>query len=87
MVRQRGFSVNYAHRLTPSTSGGVLLSQQDSSGSSSVQDISLKSLYVALTSKLGKQAAATLGARRILFQSNTAPYAESALLGNFTLQF
>jgi len=87
VVRQQWFNVNYSHRLTPDSSVGASLSRQDTSGDNSAQDTSLRELQVNLTSKLGKQAAATLSARRILFQSNTSPYAESALIGNFTLQF
>lgn len=87
VVHQRGFSVNYAHRLTPGTSLGVIVSRQNNSGSSSLQDNSLQELHVSLTGKVGKQAAATLGARRVLFDSSTAPYAATSLNGNFTLRF
>ena len=87
VVRQQWLNANYSHRLTPDTSLGVTLSRQDTSGDNSLQDTSLKELHVNLTGKIGKHAAATLGARRMLFQSNTAPYAESALIGTFNMQF
>lgn len=86
VVHQRGFTVNYAHRLTPDYSLGVLASQQNTSGSSSLQDLRLRSLNVNVTGKVGKLAAVSVGLRRVV-SSGTTPYEETALLGGLTLQF
>jgi len=86
VVRQRGFSVNYAHRLTPDYSLGVLASRQNTSGSSGLQDITLRSLNVSVTGKVGKQAAVSMGLRRVV-SSGTRPYKESAVIGSLNVQF
>lgn len=86
VVRQRGFSVNYAHRLTPDYSLGVLASRQNTSGSSGLQDITLRSLNVSVTGKVGKQAAVSVGLRRVV-SSGTRPYNESAVIGSLSVQF
>ncbi len=88
VIRQRGYSVNYAHRLTPEYSLGVLLLQQNTSGDSTLQDTKLQSLYVNLTGKVSKRATASVGVRRVAFSSSgAAPYTETALIGNLTVQF
>ncbi len=87
LVRQRGFSVNYAHRLAPEYSLGVLVSQQNTSGVSSAQDTTLRFLNVHITGKVGKQAAVSVGVRRVVFSSSAAPYAETAVTANLTVQF
>lgn len=87
VLRQHGFSVNYAHRLTPDYSLGVLVSQQNTSGSLSTQESSLKSFNVSVTGKVGSRASATVSARRVVSSSNTAPYGETAITGNINVQF
>jgi uncharacterized protein (PEP-CTERM system associated) len=86
-VKQAGFSVNYAHRLTPDYSLGVLLSQQSTSDSSGNQETTLRSVNVNLTGKVGKYASTTVGARRIVSDSTSAPYAETAVTGSLNVQF
>lgn len=87
LIRQRGFSVNYAHRLTPNYSLGVLASQQTTSGSTSGLDTTLRSLNVNVTGKVSKQATATVGARHVVSSSSTNPYTETAVTGNLNVQF
>lgn len=86
VVHQRGFSVNYAHRLTPDYSLGVLASRQNTSGQSSLQDITLRSLSVNVTGQVGRQAALSVGLRRVI-SSGARRYHESALVGGLTVQF
>lgn len=94
-IRQRGFSVNYAHRLTPDYSLGVLASQQKTSGVDSLQNIAgvnslqnttLRALNVNVTGKLGKQTAVSVGLRRVVARG-ASPYDETAVLGSLTVQF
>ncbi|MBS1188655.1 MAG: hypothetical protein H6R10_447 [Rhodocyclaceae bacterium] len=88
-IRQRGVAANFAHRLTPLSSLGLVVSQQHSSGSTSA-DLGnrLRSFHVSFSTRLGPQTTASLGARRVLFDSRTAPsYMESALLASLTAFF
>ncbi|NDP38753.1 MAG: TIGR03016 family PEP-CTERM system-associated outer membrane protein [Rhodoferax sp.] len=87
LIRQRGFSVNYAHRLTPEYSLGVLASQQNTEGVSSLQDSRLRLLSINITGKFGKNAAASVGVRRVVYSSVTAPYGETAITLSLNVQF
>lgn len=87
LIRQRGFSVNYAHRLTPDYSLGVLVSQQHTSGDSNLQSTKLQLLNVNVTGKVGKQAVASVGVRHVVSSGNTAPYIENAVIGSLNVQF
>ncbi len=86
VVRQRGLSVNYAHRLTPDYSLGVLVSRQNSSGVSSLQDSTIRFLNVSVTGKVGKQATVSVGVRHVV-SSGTSPYVENAITGNLIVRF
>jgi uncharacterized protein (PEP-CTERM system associated) len=86
-LTQHGFSVNYSHRLTPDHSLGVLLSQQNTAGSTTAQESTLNSLNVNVTAAVGKRTSATLGARRIVFDSLANSYAETAVTGNLNVRF
>lgn len=86
-VRQRGFSVNYSHRLAPDYSLGVLASQQKTSGDSSLQDTTLNLLNISVTGKVGKKASASIGVRRVVYSSITAPYNETAVTVSLTVLF
>jgi uncharacterized protein (PEP-CTERM system associated) len=87
VVRQRGFSVNYSHLLTPDYSLGVLVSQQNTSGATSLQDSRLRFINASVTGKVGKQATAAVGVRRVVSSGSTAPYVENAITGNLNVQF
>ena len=87
VLRQRGFSANYSHRLSPEYSLGVLLSQQNTSGISSLQDSRLRLLSIQIMGKVGKKAAVSAGVRRVVYSSITAPYGETALTVSLTVQF
>lgn len=86
LVRQRGFSVNYVHRLTPNYSLGLVASQQNTSGVLSVQDSKLRLLNFSVTGRVGKQTTASVGLRRIVF-SGAEPYTETAVVGTLIAQF
>ncbi|MBK9442942.1 MAG: TIGR03016 family PEP-CTERM system-associated outer membrane protein [Comamonadaceae bacterium] len=85
-IRQQGFSINFAHRLTPDYSLGVLWSQQNTSGDNNTQDTRLRSANVNLTGRIGKRASAAVGLRHVVFDG-LAPYTENALTGNLNVQF
>ena len=87
VVRQRGLSVSYAHRLTPETSMNVVASAQKASDSQGLQNTSSKSVNVSVFTRVGTQSTAILGVRRVVFESSTAPYTESAVTGTLNVQF
>lgn len=87
LVRQRGFIVNYAHRLTPDYSLGVLASQQKTSGDSSQQDITLHSFNINVTGRVGRKATASVAVRRVVSSGGTSSYTETAVIGSLIVQF
>jgi len=86
-VHQSGFSVLYAHRLTADASMNVLASRQSTSGSAGTGATSLRAVDVSLSTRLGRRMSGSIGARRVFFDSATAPYAETAVTGNLNVQF
>jgi len=86
-VIQNGVSVNYSHRLTPDYSLGVLLSRQNTSGTTTAEETTLKSLNVNLSGKVGRRTAASLGLRRVVSDNAANPYTENAVTGNLNVQF
>ena len=87
LVRQRGFSVSYAHRLTPDYSLSILASQQNTSGDLSLQATTLRSLNANVTGKVGKRATVSVGLRHVVSSSDTSPYVENAIIGSLNVQF
>lgn len=86
-VIQNGFSINYSHRLTPDYSLSALLSRQNTSGTTTAEETTLKSFNVYLTGQVGKRTAASLGLRHVVSDSATNPYTENAVTGNLNVQF
>lgn len=87
VVHQSGFSVLYAHRLTPDASMNIVASHQSNSGSAGAGGTSLRAVDVSLSSRLGRRMSASIGARRVFFDSATNPYTETAVTGNLNVQF
>lgn len=86
-VVQNGFSVNYSHRLTPDYSLGMSLSRQNTSGTTTAEETTLRSFNVNLSGKVGRRTAASLGLRRVVSDNATKPYTENAVTGNLNVQF
>lgn len=87
VVHQSGFSMLYAHRLTPDMSMNVLVSRQSTSGNGGASGTTLRALDFSVSSRLGRNMSASVGARRVFFDSATNPYTETALTGNLNVQF
>lgn len=85
-VRQQALSGNFSHRLTPDYSLGLLISQSETTGTLSAQSTTLRAAKLSLTGKVGKKSTATLGLRRVDFQSSVNPYSESAVTASLNLQ-
>jgi uncharacterized protein (PEP-CTERM system associated) len=86
-VRQNGLIVNFSHRFTPNSTLNVVAARQNASGSAGQAGTSTKSVNVNLSTRLTKDATASVGARRVVFDSSTAPYTETAVIGNVNVQF
>jgi len=86
LIRQRGLSVNWAHRLTPDYSLGLLVSEQRTSDSLGLQESRLQLFNVSLSGRVGRQALATLGLRHVVSRGNL-PYDETAINFNLTVRF
>ena len=87
LVRQTGLSISYAHRLTPSTAVNLLVSSQQSSASTGLLETTTKSVNLSLSTRVSRLATAILSARRVVFDSQTTPYTESAISGTLSVQF
>lgn len=85
-VRQWALSGNFAHRLTPDSSVGLLVSQIKTSGALSTQYTSLRAVKLNLTSRIGKKSVAMIGLRKVDAENNLIPYSESAVMASFNLQ-
>jgi uncharacterized protein (PEP-CTERM system associated) len=86
VIIQQGFSVSYAHRLTPQAAINAIASAQHTTGSDSQPDTNLRTLSVNVTTRVGSHSTASFGARRTVF-SPTNPYSESAITGSLNVQF
>ena len=86
-VVQNGFSINYSHRLTPDYSLAMSLSRQNSSGTTTAEETTLRSFHINLSGKVGRRTAASLGLRRVVSDNATNPYTENAVTGNLNVQF
>jgi len=87
VVRQNGLIANYSLRFSPATTLSVIAARQNASGSLGQAGTSTTSVNVNLSTRLTKDATASIGARRIVFDSSTTPYTETAVLGNVNVQF
>ncbi len=87
VIRQNGLSVSYAHRLTPDSSMNVLASTQQSSDAAGLQDSTSKTVNISLSTKVGVKTTAVVSARRVVFDSTTRPYSETAFTGTLNVPF
>lgn len=86
-VRQTGLSVNYAHRLTPESSMNLTGLNQHSTDSRGLQESTSNSISLGFTTRLGLRSTAAVNARRVIFDSKTSPYNETAISGTVNVQF
>ena len=86
-VTQRVLTLTLGHRLTPVMGISLDLSRQDSSGATTSQSTSLRSVRASLTTTVGPRSTASLSARHVSFYSSTAPYSENALIATFGMRF
>ncbi len=86
VLRQRGFSASLSHRMTPTSSMVLSLSQQKTVGTTDLLDNDLNAASLAWTTRLGRSADFSASLRHSK-AGGTNPYTESALLGTFSMRF
>lgn len=91
-VRQFGYSVGLAHRLTPDSAVNLTtIWLKTPSGTTqaggTLAGTDQRTVNLTWTGTLSRRLNGALGARRTLFRSATAPYNESAVFGSISLRF
>ncbi len=86
-VRQRSLSMVYSHRLTPQSSLSATVSHLRTEGDLASQHSTLKSLNVSVSTRLGLRTTASFGLRRAIFDNESSPYTESAVLAGVNVRF
>jgi uncharacterized protein (PEP-CTERM system associated) len=89
-ITQRGVSLTYSHQLSAVSALNVNGSHTRNSGSSLLslsQQVTQKMLSAGISTRLSAKTNAAVTARRTVFDSQTAPYTENALVGTLTVQF
>lgn len=87
-VIQTGYSVNFAHRLTPLTSLNLLgLYQTNDAPSTPSLNNTLTMFQLGISTQLGMKTFATLNARRSIYSSDSNPYNENALTASLIFTF
>jgi len=86
-VRQRGITLDWSYRLTPTSSLSATGGYQRSDSDSSTLQTTLKTLIATWTGKLGPRSSVSAGARHTSFDSPATPYRENALFASFRLAF
>lgn len=91
VIDQRGFGVNWSHRISAMSSlmAGVMKTNTSGSGGRGGDiNSNQKSLNVSFSTRLGPKTGASLGLRRTVFDSDASSgYTENALTGTLTAQF
>jgi uncharacterized protein (PEP-CTERM system associated) len=86
-VRQVGFAVGASHRLTPTASLTLAGDQTRTLDEPGQAGNDQRSLSLFLSGTLGRRTSGSIGVRHTRFDSDDAPYRESAIVGSVTIQF
>jgi len=87
VVGQTGLALNVSHRLSARSVLSLAAAQQRSSGSVGQAGNSLRSYNINLSHQFSRDMTGAIGARRAVFDSNIAPYSETAVTGTLSVQF
>ena len=86
-IRQRGWSLWLAHRLTPNSSIDANWLELQSTGTVPGLETRVRSLSFGLTTLLAPRTSGGLQVRRIVSDGLASPYSESAVVGTITHRF
>jgi uncharacterized protein (PEP-CTERM system associated) len=88
VVRQSGLTVDWAYRLSATSSLTASAAYQRSKGESTTdQRSTLKSLTALWTATLGPRTTTSVGARHARYESTTVPYDENSVFASVRLSF
>jgi uncharacterized protein (PEP-CTERM system associated) len=86
-VRQRGFSVQLAHRLTPQSTLNVVGSIDRTDGTTVQSFTKLRSLAVVWAGQLNDRTGVSLGGRHVVSDGSSDSYTETAVTGTLSYRF
>ncbi len=86
-IRQRGWSLWLAHRLTPNSSVHANWGEQRSVGTLPGLETRVRSLVLGWNTLLARRTSAGIQIRRVLSDGPASPYSESAIVGTITHRF
>ena len=86
-IDQRGWSLNYAYRFTPLTSGTLSWSQQRTSGTALSASSRMKSWVLGATTRLAERTSASVQLRHTRYEASVNPYRETAISGVINRRF
>ena len=86
-IRQRGWSLWLAHRLTPNSSIHANWGEQRSVGTFSGLETRVRSLVLGWNVLLARRTSGGIQIRRVLSDGLASPYSESAIVGTITHRF
>jgi uncharacterized protein (PEP-CTERM system associated) len=90
VVRQRGISLTFSHRLSQLSNLNASVRRQESTGrNTGTNNLKTTTNYyeVSVSTKLGAKTSGSLRLRRSDFDNTTNPYTENALLGTVTYTY
>jgi uncharacterized protein (PEP-CTERM system associated) len=86
-VRQAGFSAGASHRLTPTASLALSGNQTRTLDEPGQAGSETRTVSLFLSDSLGRRTNGSIGVRHSRFDSENAPYRESAIVGSVSIQF
>lgn len=86
-IRQRGWNLWLAHRLTPNSSIHASWGDQRSVGTLPGLETRVRSLVVGWNTLVARRTSAGIQIRRVLSDGPASPYSESAIVGTITHRF
>jgi uncharacterized protein (PEP-CTERM system associated) len=87
LVKDRGVSVAFSHRLTPTAALNLIGSIDRASGTVNAQSTMLRSVSLYWTDQFGPHGTFSLGAHHSSFSSSTQPYEETGITATIALRF
>jgi len=87
LVRQRGVSLSWAHRMTPTAALNLATSVDRASGSVASQETTLRTVRLFWGDHFGPRGDYSLGVRHSSFSSSIAPYTETGVTATLGLRF
>jgi uncharacterized protein (PEP-CTERM system associated) len=86
-VRQSDISLSAAHRLTPTATANLTVSQQRTRGTAANQSTEMRTISLNWSTRLGPRSDLALGARHVEFDGSTTPYTENAVFAALGVRF